>query len=296
MARPTKTGLEYFSLDVKFDDEVELIKAEHGIEGIGILVTMYQTIYANEGYYLEWNERNQILFSNKVSVDRNKVVSIISDCIKWDIFSKGKHEKYNILTSRRIQKQYVKATYKRAEVELIEEYILLKQKDIDRENITYIRVSDIGNSETSGVSDGKSTQSNKDKYKYKDKESNNIHSPAKKQDEPAEKIPYAEIVKHLNIRIGSKYRPTINKTQSLIKARWNEGFRLDDFKTVIDKKCIEWIGDKEKEKYLRPVTLFGAKFESYLNQLSVTNETIDELDQTTAKLYQKYKEEEDEKE
>jgi len=44
---------------------------------------------------------------------------------------------------------------------------------------------------------------------------------------------------------------------------------LEDFKTVIDKKCVEWMNDEKMEKFLRPVTLFGPKFESYLNQLSV---------------------------
>ena len=187
MARPNKVGLEYFSLDVKFDDEVELIKAVHGIKGIGVLITMYQTIYADKGYYRKWNERNQILFSNKVSVDRNTVINVIDDCIKWDIFDKKIYEKYAILTSRRIQKQYIKATYKRTEVEVIEEYLLLKHKDIDRENITCISVTDIGNSDTSGVtdignsdtsgvSDGKSTHSNKDSNKDSNKKKKNISS------------------------------------------------------------------------------------------------------------------------
>ena len=40
---------------------------------------------------------------------------------------------------------------------------------------------------------------------------------------------------------------------------------IDDFKTVIDKKADDWIGT-DMEKYLRPETLFGTKFESYLNQ------------------------------
>jgi hypothetical protein len=44
-----------------------------------------------------------------------------------------------------------------------------------------------------------------------------------------------------------------------------EGFTIDDFKTVIDKKCAEWLGDSKMEPYLRPETLFGTKFESYLN-------------------------------
>ena len=264
MGRPNKVGLEYFSLDVKMDDEVELIKAQHGIKGFGILITMFQTIYADKGYYRKWNKRNQLLFSNKVSDDVNSITTIIDDCINWDIFDKVMYKKYNILTSRRIQKQYIGATYKRTEVEIIEEYLLIKKNN--RENITYITVSDNGNLDTTNVSDSKSTQSIriKDKDKDKDKE----HCPAEKKQD----IPYKEIINYLNKKIDSRYKSTTNKTKKLIKARWNEGFRLDDFKTVIDKKCVEWMGDKEMEKYLRPPTLFSNKFESYLNQLSVENE------------------------
>lgn len=90
-----------------------------------------------------------------------------------------------------------------------------------------------------------------------------IYSPAKAEQCT---IPYKEIIDYLNERTGSNYKHTTKKTKDLIKARFNEGFNLDDFKIVIDKKTMEWINDKEMNKYLRPETLFGTKFESYLNQ------------------------------
>ena len=78
-----------------------------------------------------------------------------------------------------------------------------------------------------------------------------------------------EIVDYLNSKIGTHYRATTRKTQSLIKARMNEGFTVDDFKKVIDNKVAEWDKDSKMSKYLRPETLFGTKFESYLNQAAV---------------------------
>lgn len=74
-----------------------------------------------------------------------------------------------------------------------------------------------------------------------------------------------EIVNYLNQKTGSNYRETTPKTRKLIEARLKEGFNEEDFKTVIDKKCAEWLGDEKMERYLRPETLFGTKFESYLN-------------------------------
>jgi uncharacterized phage protein (TIGR02220 family) len=78
--------------------------------------------------------------------------------------------------------------------------------------------------------------------------------------------PYAEIVNYLNEKAGTRYKPTSSKTQSLIKARYKEKFTFEDFKTVIDKKCFEWLKKPNMVQYLRPETLFGTKFESYLNQ------------------------------
>lgn len=76
---------------------------------------------------------------------------------------------------------------------------------------------------------------------------------------------YVSIVSYLNEKAGTAYKPTTSKTQAAIKARLAEGFTEEDFYTVIDKKCAEWLGDSKMEKYLRPETLFGTKFEGYLN-------------------------------
>lgn len=80
-----------------------------------------------------------------------------------------------------------------------------------------------------------------------------------------------EIVGYLNAKLGTRYLPTNEKTQRLITARFNENrkYTVADFKEVIDKKVKEWKGT-EMEKYLRPETLFGTKFESYLNQKKAT--------------------------
>lgn len=83
-----------------------------------------------------------------------------------------------------------------------------------------------------------------------------------------------EIIDYLNTKISSKYSYTNNTTQRLIKARFNEGFNLEDFKLVIDKKYEEWHGT-EFEKFMRPETLFSNKFESYLNQKETKGKVMD---------------------
>ncbi len=173
MARPQKQGLDYFALDVNMNDEVELIEAEHGIAGFAILIKLFQKIYG-EGYFYQWNEKNQLLFSSRVTVDKSKLENIVNDCIKWGIFNEKLYEKHKILTSRRIQQHYIAAVYKRVKVEIVEEYLLI---DIANKNkITLIQVSDNGNldtyargdrgnSDTSMDSDIQSTQSKVKKSK-----------------------------------------------------------------------------------------------------------------------------------
>lgn len=90
-----------------------------------------------------------------------------------------------------------------------------------------------------------------------------IYSPAKAEQD---NIPYKDIILYLNYKINANYKDTTRKTRDLIKARFNEGFTAEDFKVVIDKKSREWLKDKKMSKFLRPETLFGTKFENYLNQ------------------------------
>ena len=80
-----------------------------------------------------------------------------------------------------------------------------------------------------------------------------------------EEKPLKKIIDYLNEKTNSKFKYSSKATQTKINARLNEGYTLDDFIDVIDKKCEEWIGT-EFEKYLSPETLFGTKFEKYLNQ------------------------------
>ena len=80
---------------------------------------------------------------------------------------------------------------------------------------------------------------------------------------------YRSIVDHLNKACGTAYRSASRKTQRLIDARLREGFTPEDFFRVIDVKAAAWKEDEKMSKYLRPETLFGSKFEAYLNEKEV---------------------------
>lgn len=82
-----------------------------------------------------------------------------------------------------------------------------------------------------------------------------------------------EIISYLNQKARTNYKPTTKTTQKHINARLNEGYTVDDFKKVIDTKCSEWL-NTDYSKYLRPETLFGNKFESYLNTSAAVQNNI----------------------
>jgi uncharacterized phage protein (TIGR02220 family) len=89
-----------------------------------------------------------------------------------------------------------------------------------------------------------------------------------------EAIPYSKIVDLLNSAASTRYNPKTDATRRFIKARWNEGYRLPDFERVIQSKCAQWKRDPKMVSYLRPQTLFGTKFEAYLNESSIAAASI----------------------
>ena len=91
------------------------------------------------------------------------------------------------------------------------------------------------------------------------------------------RTPVVEIINYLNEQTKTDYKPNTYKTQELIKARLREGFTVEDFKRVIDSKTAEWLSNPRMSKYLRPTTLFGTNFESYLNQKPI-KKTLKEED------------------
>lgn len=94
-----------------------------------------------------------------------------------------------------------------------------------------------------------------------------INNPHKNVDENVSSVNNLckDIIHYLNSKANTKYKPTTANTIKVVKARLNDGFTLNDFYKVIDNKCLDWLGT-DMEKFIRPETLFGNKFEGYLNQ------------------------------
>lgn len=130
-----KSGLDYFPLACNFEDKIELIEAEFGLEGLAIVVKLYQKIYGEFGYYCEWNDEVALLFSRKacgLKEGGNVVSEVINAAIKRGIFDADMFHEYGILTSAGIQKRYFEAVKRRTEIEVEKDYLLLSASKIPK--------------------------------------------------------------------------------------------------------------------------------------------------------------------
>lgn len=257
MSRPEREGLVYFSLDVKMSEEISLIEAKFGVAGFGIVIKLYQIIY-DHGYYITWTERELLLYSNRINADVNLINDVIIECLKWEVFNQDLYNQYHILTSRGIQKRYIEATQRRKTVDFISQFLLINidKKYNDRVNVSITEINVNINLKNVDIS----TQSKVKQSKVKQSNKIIIALPLNEIDK------INEIIEYLNKKAKTKYRVKTLSTRKHISSRLSDGYSIDDFKLVIDKKCNEWIGT-EWEKYIRPETLFiPSNFESYLNQ------------------------------
>lgn len=173
-----KSGLEYFPLNVNLDDKFALIEAQFGLKGFGVVVKLYQKIYGECGYYLEWTEDISLLFSQRIGLDCSLVSDIVSASIKRGIFDADLFAKYGVLTSRGIQERYLEATSRRQQVEIKKQYLLLS--DVHKYKNVYISSENVNiSAENADISEQSKVK------KSKVKKSNNIAQTGKRFSPPS---------------------------------------------------------------------------------------------------------------
>lgn len=134
-------AIPYFPLECVLDEKFELIEAEFGLQGFGVVVKLYQRIYGGEGYYTPWSNDVALVFARKIGLGANVVSEIVSAAIRRGIFDNELYKKYQILTSKGIQERYFDAVKRRKEINVKEAYLLIsytqnsKNADISAENV-----------------------------------------------------------------------------------------------------------------------------------------------------------------
>jgi hypothetical protein len=149
MSRTIKPGLNYFPFDVDFfnDDKVELISSEFGSKGEVIAIRLLCLIYRN-GYFYKWGKDESLLFAKRVGngVTSALVDEVVNGLVKRSFFDKGVFDRFEILTSKGIQRRYIEAKERAKNIEIIKEYTLIHENvTLKHNNVTFISIKgDIG--------------------------------------------------------------------------------------------------------------------------------------------------------
>lgn len=130
MARPPKIGLDYFPLDCVIDKKFKLVEAKYGLLGFAVIIKLYQAIYADHGYYYEWDNSTALLLAAEYSsisfpVTPDEVNGIVNEAVNRSIFDRKMFTENHILTSRGIQKRYFEAIKRRTKFEVEKRYLLI---------------------------------------------------------------------------------------------------------------------------------------------------------------------------
>lgn len=136
MARISKSGLDYFPLDVNFlqDRKVRRISSRHHAAGIAALTSLFCLIYKEKGYYVPWNQDTLFDVAQEACCEEAEMQAIIDDCLAVGLFDPHIYKVYSVLTSQVIQEQYHKIiTDSRRKYKLpLEHFWLIKEdfKDV----------------------------------------------------------------------------------------------------------------------------------------------------------------------
>lgn len=132
--RRCKVGLDYFPVDVDFfnDEKIEIVSAKHGLLAELITLKLLSRIY-RQGYFIEWDEDTAYLYSKKFGdlVTYELLDAVILELVERSFFNADLFKKYNILTSRGIQRRYLEASKRRKNVEITKEFLLLSIEDVN---------------------------------------------------------------------------------------------------------------------------------------------------------------------
>ena len=172
MARPIKTGLDYFPLDVDMDEKIELIEAKHGLLGFGLVIKLFQRIY-KKGYYFNVTEDKLLLIKKQLNVDINFINDCINDSCHWGVFHSDLFSRYKILTSKGIQKRFIEATKRRSEISFIQEYLLVSEIQSYYKDGVNVDINSI-NADNNSINTDISTHSKVKKSKEKKSKEKNL--------------------------------------------------------------------------------------------------------------------------
>jgi uncharacterized phage protein (TIGR02220 family) len=230
-----------------------VIEQKYGNDGYAFWFKLLEMLGSAEGHYLNFeNDMDWEFLIARTRLDKDKCSEMLDLLSILGAIDKELWEANKIVWSDNFVEN-IKDAYRNRTVEVPAKPSILRKKpvsngindNINPDNVSINPINDVRNPQT----------------KLKEiKEKNNI--------------PYTEILNYLNEKASKNYRE-VDSNKKWIQARWKEGYILEDFKKVIDNKVPKWKGTIDHDEHLRPETLFGNKFESYLNEKVITKNNND---------------------
>jgi len=249
MGRPERRDVDYFPFYIKDGRTLFILESKYQCKGTGFFTNVMRFLSRTPDHHFQIEkESDKLYFFATVKCDEISGLDMIEIMVETKKLDCDCWKQKKVIASQDYLESIQDAYRKR-----LNECITL-----DEIKALY-GITTGTNEVTAGVitpDDGGDGITTDDKPQSKVKKSKDI-------------IPYEEIVEYLNDKAGTHFMHTTKNTRTFINARWNEHPKfatIDAFKYVIDVKCKHWLGNPEMIGNLRPQTLFGTKFESYLNQ------------------------------
>lgn len=124
MARPTKQGIDYFPVDCQFDTKTQMYLVETEGNGLAVLISLWQLIYSDLGYYIKNDDDLCLLIKKQVNIPIEEITKCVRIATKRDLFDQKMSKKYDILTSKAIQKRFFEAAKRKKKVKFNSKYII----------------------------------------------------------------------------------------------------------------------------------------------------------------------------
>jgi uncharacterized phage protein (TIGR02220 family) len=267
----------YFSHDsnARNDTKILSMRCDYGLDGYGMYWVIIEVLREETDYKLKLDKHTFRALAMQMHMDHETVKKFIEDCInEYGLFQSDGETFWTESLLQRMEKvENIRAKRRKAANKRW-------NNEKDQENTQKTTKNNAKTMQMHSKSNANAMQDYAKEKKRKEKKRNETGKENKRNekkegestiyvaenDDANDPIPYAEIVNYLNEKTGKSYKSTTTKTREHIRARFKEGFTLNDFKKVIDKKYKEWGSLSEWKDYLRPNTLFATKFENYLQQ------------------------------
>ena len=238
----TKKDAYFFSHDsnARHDPKITAMRSIYGYQGYGWFWAMIEILREDKSFKFPLTKMQLLGLAKSLDTNIEMLQNFLNDCVEIGLFYRAEEDGEDVLRSRSLDDRMGKYL----EIIAVKSKAGKKGNEIRWQN--HRKTIAEGSHNDRKVSLLKETKLKETKLK----ENKDMYSP---------------IVEDLNKVVSSKYRPTNIKTKELIDLRIKDGFYLDDFKAVHRNMERKWGSDEKMCSFLRPITLYSNKFESYLN-------------------------------